>query len=285
MAGSESTTGATRRCAFASMSVGILILAACATSPPSSSEAIRLNSSRLQSDRHLLTGAIATVPGYFVSARMIGDNVCFKVLVDETLRFAPELLIENSGQAKDPTTDLMNTYQRVDPRLRTPGTLDASRRDVDIRLESGAATSDLANRAAESGKVSPSLRLHQTGKATLARQSDLQRELTIADTHVAGLAHAATPSRATVIQACKRPPTEANEKAVRHALEWLDPLKKPARIENAPNTDSLRTELQLFYLERSRRSGWARLPWDEILLTGVLLGEGEAFEEEIVGGA
>ena len=215
---------------------------------------------------------------------MIGDNVCFKVLVDETLRFAPELLIENFGQAKDPTTDLMNTYQRVDPRLRTPGALDASRRDVDIRLESGAATSDLAYRAAESGKVSPSLRLHQTGKATLARQSDLQRELTIADTHVVGLAHAATPSRATVIQACKRPPTEANEKAVRHALEWLDPLKKPACIENAPNTESLRTELQLFYLERSRRYGWARLPWDEILLTGVLLGEGATFEEEIVGG-
>ena len=229
MAGSESTTGTTRRCRSGSSS-----WQPCATSPPSSSEAIRLNSSRLQSDRHLLAGAIATVPGYLVSARMIGDNVCFKVLVDETLRFAPELLIENFGQAKDPTTDLMNTYQRVDPRLRTPGALDASRRDVDIRLESGAATSDLAYRAAESGKVSPSLRLHQTGKATLARQSDLQRELTIADTHVVGLAHAATPSRATVIQACKRPPTEANEKAVRHALEWLDPLKKPACIENAP---------------------------------------------------
>ena len=79
------------------MLFGILVLASCATSPPSSSETIRVNSSRLQSDRHLLAGTIATVPGYLVSARMIGDNVCFKVLVDETLRFAPELLIENSG--------------------------------------------------------------------------------------------------------------------------------------------------------------------------------------------
>ncbi len=259
----QSTTGSTRRFAFASMLFGILVLAACATSPPSSSEAIRVNSSRLQSDRHLLAGTIATVPGYLVSARMIGDNVCFKVLVDETLRFAPELLIENSGQATDPTTDLIETYQRVDLRLRTTGALGASRPAVDVRLESGAATSDLATRAAE---------------------SDLRRELTVADSHVAGLAQAATPSRATVIQACKRPPTQANEEAVRHALEWLDPLKKPERIENAPNIESLRRELQLFYLERSRRYGWARLPWHEILLTGVLLGEGAAFEEEIVGG-
>ncbi len=259
----QSTTGSTRRFAFASMLFGILVLAACATSPPSSSEAIRVNSSRLQSDRHLLAGTIATVPGYLVSARMIGDNVCFKVLVDETLRFAPELLIENSGQATDPTTDLIETYQRVDPRLRTTGALGASRPAVDVRLESGAATSDLATRAAE---------------------SDLRRELTVADSHVAGLAQAATPSRATVIQACKRPPTKGNEKAVRHALEWLDPLKKPERIENAPNIESLRRELQLFYLERSRRYGWARLPWDEILLTGVLLGEGAAFEDEIAGG-
>ncbi len=266
------------------MLFGILVLAACATSPPSSSEAIRVNSSRLQSDRHLLAGTIATIPGYLVSARMIGDNVCFKVLVDETLRFAPELLIENSGHATDPTPDLIDTYQRVDPRLRTTGALGASRREVDVRLESDAATSDLAARAAELGEASPSSRLHQTGKARLDRQSDLQRELTVADSQVAGLARAATPSRATVIQACKRPPTKANEKAVRHALEWLDPLKKPERIENAPNIESLRTELQLFYLERSRRYGWARLPWDEILLTGVFLSEGAAFEDEIVGG-
>ncbi len=243
-----------------------------------------MNSARLQSDRHLLAGSIATLPGYLVSARMIGDNVCFKVLVDETLRFAPELLIANSGQATDPTADLIETYQRVDPRPRTTRALGASRREVDVRLESEVAPSDLATRAAESEKASPSSRVHQTGKATLDRQSDLQRELTIADTQVAGSAHAATPSRATVIQACKRPPTKGNEKAVRHALEWLDPLKKPERIENAPNIEALRRELQLFYLERSRRYGWARLPWDEILLTGVLLDEAAAFEEEIVGG-
>ncbi len=272
----ESTTGSKRRFGFASTLFGILVLAACATSPPSSSEAIRVNSARLQSDRHVLAGTVATVPGYLVSARMIGDNVCFKVLVDETLRFAPELLIANSGQATDPTMDLIETYQRVDPRLRTTGALGAPLREVDVRIESGAVISDLATRASESREA--------TGKATLDRQRDLQRELTIADIHVAGSTHAATPSRATVIQACKRPPTKGNEKAVRHALEWLDPLKKPERIENAPNIEALRRELQLFYLERSRRYGWARLPWDEILLTGVLLDEAAAFEEEIVGG-
>ncbi len=88
MAGSESTAGSTRRCAFASMLFGMLVLAACAKGPPSSLEAIRMNSSRLQSDRHLLAGTIATVPGYLISARMIGNNVCFKVLVDETLSVA-----------------------------------------------------------------------------------------------------------------------------------------------------------------------------------------------------
>ena len=206
MASSESTTETTRRCAFASMLFGILVLAACAKSPPSSSEAIRVNSSRLQSDRHLLAGTIATIPGYLVFARMIGDNVCFKVLVDETLRFAPELLIENSGHATDPTPDLIDTYQRVDPRLRTTGALGASRREVDIRLESDAATSDPAARAAELGEASPSSRLHQTGKATLDRQSDLQRELTIADAHAPLVTHtAAVDEKASIAAINSRP--------------------------------------------------------------------------------
>ena len=89
---------------------------------------------------------------------------------------------------------------------------------------------------------------------------------------------------ATVIQACKRPPTDGNEEAIENALQWLDPLKKPDRIENAPNVESLRRELQLFYLERSRRYGWAHLPWEEVVLTGALLGEDEGLVDEVVGG-
>lgn len=82
----------------------------------------------------------------------------------------------------------------------------------------------------------------------------------------------------------KGPPISSNKKAIEHALEWLDPLKKPERIENAPNIESLRRELQLFYLERSHRYDWVQLPWEEIVLTGVLLSEDAEFEDEIVGG-
>ncbi len=77
--------------------VASILLASCATKP--GSEAVRVNSHRLQSDRERLAGRIIAVPGYLVSTRTIGKAVCFKVLVDETLRFAPELLIENAGRA------------------------------------------------------------------------------------------------------------------------------------------------------------------------------------------
>jgi hypothetical protein len=196
-----------------------LLLAGCAKGPPSSSAAVRVDSSRLQSDRQRLAGTIATVPGYLVAARITGNSVCFKVLVDETLRFAPEQLIEDAGGMAESQDDL---------RLKL------------ARADSLALATDLAGPVAARG--------------------------------------------ATVIQACKRPPTSSNKKAIEHALEWLDPLKKPERIENAPNIQSLRRELQLFYLERSRRYGWAQLPWEEVVLTGVLLGEDAKFEDEIVGG-
>ncbi len=94
----------------------------------------------------------------------------------------------------------------------------------------------------------------------------------------------ARPSRAVVIQACKRPPTDGNERAIRHALEWLTPLKKPERVENAPDIASLRRELQLFYVGRSRAYGWSPLSGEEVVVTGTLVDGSIASEDEILAG-
>ncbi len=117
--------------------VGIL-LASCATKP--GPEAVRVNSHRLQSDRERLEGRTIAVPGYLVSTRTIGKAVCFKVLVDERLRFAPELLIENAGRASDPVPGLRETYQRVDPRKRTKTNRVHSKREVKIYIGSAPST-------------------------------------------------------------------------------------------------------------------------------------------------
>lgn len=280
------TIRATRRSALAWVLFPAVLLAACATRSPTSSEPVRVNSSSLQTDRHLLAGTIATVPGYLVSARMIGGNVCFRVLVDETLRFAPELLIENAGRATEPTPDLKQTYQRADPRVRARRAQGEPRRELEIQLESevelGGPWPTPENES--TARTYALLESHDTGAAVVEPLSRTRRELARADDRVAAGVPSGSVRRAAVIQACKRPPTSANKEAVKHALEWLDPLEKPARIENAPDLASLRRELQLFYLERSRLYGWARIPWDEVVLTGVVLSEDAIFEDEIVGG-
>ncbi len=215
---------ASHRLALAALVLPALLMTACTTRSPEPSEVVRVTSKRLQRDRQELAGKIATAAGYLVTARMIGDNVCFKLLVDDTLRIAPELLIANGGHA------------------------------------------------------------HQTSPRRPDEPNHLLRQLAEADAFATPATVSTGVSQATVIQACKRPPTSANRKAIEHALEWLDALKKPERIENAPNIESLRRELQLFYLERSRRYGWAQLPWDEVVITGVLLRENAELEDEIVGG-
>ncbi len=216
------------------------------------------------------------MPGYLVSTRTIGKAVCFKVLVDETLRFAPQLLIANAGRASDPVPGLRETYQRVDPRKRTKTNRVHSKREVKIYIGSAPSTN--------SGPPESKGAKGEPVRDALESSAYLRGQLASAEPSAAANRPSIPVSRATVIQACKRPPTSANEETIEHALEWVAPLRKPERIENAPNVESLRRELQLFYLERSRAYDWARLPWDEIVLTGVMLGPDGVFEEEIVGG-
>ncbi len=112
----------------------------------------------------------------------------------------------------------------------------------------------------------------------LHAEMEAESNAELADLQIAG------PSRAVVIQACKRPPTDGNERAIRHALEWLTPLKKPERVENAPNIASLRRELQLFYIGRSRAYGWSPLSGEEVVVTGTLVDGSSASEDEILSG-
>ena len=115
----------------------MLPLLACAGMPQRPTEALRLNSYRLQTDRDDLAGQVTTVSGYLVSTSIIGDDVCLKVLVDETLRFAPELLIANGGRASDPSPTLKQVYRQADPRLFAHAVQDATR-ELEIRVESDA---------------------------------------------------------------------------------------------------------------------------------------------------
>jgi hypothetical protein len=117
-----------------------------------------------------------------------------------------------------------------------------------------------------------------------ASETDLRAELELAEAYAAARDTDHRVQRAVVVHACKRPPTRANKKAAKHALEWLQPLKKPERITRAPTLASLRRELQLFYLERSRAYDWTDLEWTEVTLTGTLLGRGAVFEDEVMGG-
>ena len=115
-------------------------------------------------------------------------------------------------------------------------------------------------------------------------EADLLAELVRTETELAEQAPSSPPRRPVVVQACKRPPTSANERAIRHALEWLEPLRKPERVERAPSLASLRRELQLFYLTRSREYDWAPLAGEEVVVTGLMIDQRSTFEEEIITG-
>ena len=116
------------------------------------------------------------------------------------------------------------------------------------------------------------------------RQRELHAEMEAESNAELADLQIAAPSRAVVIQACKRPPTDGNERAIRHALEWLAPLKKPERVVNAPDIASLRRELQLFYVERSRAYGWSPLSGEEVVVTGTLVDGSSASKDEILAG-
>ncbi len=210
----------THLAALRGLSAGVVAAAllACAAFREPEPEPIQVSSRHLLDQRDSLTGKVASVSGYLVSAETIADRICLKVLVDETLRTAPSLFIE-------------------------------SRR-----------------REAELGPAWP-----LAGGYTEERQ----RELRVA---------METDSDAVVIQACKLPPTDGNERAIRHALEWLAPLQKPERVENAPDIASLRRELQFFYVERSRAYGWTPLSGEEVVITGTLVDGSTASEAEILAG-
>jgi hypothetical protein len=133
----------------------------------------------------------------------------------------------------------------------------------------------------------PTRALEQPTKRETQLEPDLRQELARAETYLGeggSLRPAASLRQAAVIQACRLPPTRTNRKALEHAFEWLKPLQKPERIERAPSLATVRRELQLFYLERSREYHWARLDWEEVVLTGVLLDPEDLFEQEVIGG-
>jgi hypothetical protein len=295
---------------------GAALLSACASPTPRLSEAVRVSSYELRSDREPAAGGLFTVSGYLLSAHPIGKNTCFKVLVDESLPVAPDLLIGNRGWAKEPVVELDAVYEPPEPAPRPVARSEAAARtepapsgDPETRLHSEASVLGWMGRLLPN-RWSASLPVGQRLEAQ-ARQSraaapapprsesrapdsraldeergepDLRMELARAEAFLQRHSETAGGPPAAVIQACRLPPTRANRKALKHALEWLKPLEKPERIKRAPTLETVRRELQVFYLERSREYDWAPLLWEEIALTGMLLDPGDTFEEEVIGG-
>ncbi len=244
------------------LSVGVVAaaLAACSSFGGPEPEPIHVSSQRLLDHRDSLAGKVASVSGYLVSAETIADRICLRVLVDETLHVAPTQLIEHWKRETDAgqVWALAQTYT------------DERHRDLRVEME------------AESAAELPAASADPLVKQDL--QIDLHTALLRAGAAGLGPAAPARPNRAIVIQACKRPPTDGNERAIRHALEWLAPLKKPERVVNAPDIASLRRELQLFYVERSRAYGWSPLSGEEVVVTGTLVDGSSASKDEILAG-
>ncbi|MEE8556909.1 MAG: hypothetical protein V3T14_03380 [Myxococcota bacterium] len=270
---------------------------ACASRPVS--EAVRVDSYELQVERKAHAGELRTVSGYLVSAGTVGEDVCFKVLVDETLRFAPQLLIAQRGQAGEPPSELTGSYRRADPRTRATG-LPHERAAAStagllswfggILPERWSAEIPPDYRMTPSPSKPPEPRApsRSDGPAKKEREAPLDLRVQLARAEAQLIGYEPKPvsalRQATVIQACWRAPTRSNRETIKHALEWLAPLEKPERVRRAPTLAALRRELQIFYLTRSREYGWAPLAWEEITLTGELLGEGAVYEEEVLSG-
>lgn len=299
---------------------GATLLPACSTPTSPFSDALPVSSYELVAEREALSGELTSVSGHLISAQTIGKNICLKVLVDETFRFAPTLVIENRGWATEPPLDLKQVYERSHQRRLAPNRpKEAVRPEVAAEPDEEPPARNQASALGWMGRLLPhawsaglpssqrlEARVDESRAAapaplrTPARpvpapletrspgdklgEPDLRVELARAEAFLRGHAPAVVRRQAVVIQACRRPPTRANRKALEHALQWLKPLKKPERIESAPSLSTVRQELQLFYLERSREYDWAPLTWEEIALTGVLLGPEEVFEEEVIGG-
>jgi hypothetical protein len=296
----------------AALAAGLFL--ACATQTRRPHDAVRLNSYRLQADREDLSGELSSVTGYLISAGTIGHHVCLKVLVDETLRFAPDLLIANQGWATQPSPDLQQIYRHADPRSRA---VEEKPRALTVSVEEETESSESRPLLSWMGRLLPwtagvpSGHRFPTPKPLATRPKapapragtphagaetapplprdpevslDLRLELKRAEAYLEGQRPAIGLDPAIVLQACKSPPTRSNRKALQHALLWLEPLRKPERIVHAPSLTTLRRELQLHYLEQSRNYEWAPLAWNEVVLTGRLLDRDAIFEGEVIGG-
>ena len=268
---------------------------ACASRPVS--EAVRVDSYDLQVERKAHSGELRTVSGYLISAGPVEEDICFKVLLDKTLRFAPQLLIAQRGRAGEPPGELRGSYRRADPRTRAralPNERSAASTAGllgwfgGILPERWSAEIPSTYRMTPSPSKPPEPRAPSRSDAPTKREReaplDLRVELARAEAQLMGHEPVSALRQATVIQACWRAPTRSNRETVKHALEWLAPLEKPERVRRAPTLAALRRELQIFYLTRSREYGWAPLAWGEITLTGELLGEGAVYEEEVLSG-
>jgi hypothetical protein len=275
------------------MAIGAALLFGCSTVDHPPTTALRLGAAEFQAQRPSLAGELATVSGFLVSAGFTGDNLCLKVLVDDDLRTGPDLMIARRGLPRAPAS--VDASEGAEPEpfkpspVRTreaPAATDWLARVVprvwgtslvDAWMLASRPEPRADTRSARVGAVAES-------KFAPASETDLRAELELAEAYAAARDTDHRVQRAVVVHACKRPPTRANKKAAKHALEWLQPLKKPERITRAPTLASLRRELQLFYLERSRAYDWTDLEWTEVTLTGTLLGRGAVFEDEVMGG-
>lgn len=331
----------TLRRAGASVVGGVLL--GCLSSGPELHEAMLLDGERFNAERDSLAGKVATISGYLISASMVGDALCVKVLVDETLRRAPETLIARNAEGppsesevaeagdetgrtstgaarqdaapvralESPAADTQRApaapglggfLGRLAPRAWTVGLpVDpwlVAPRDARAQPAPPAGSAD----GSDPGQGAPDEALSELEadgeavgaparavgslpeEAFLAYAPHLRAELARAEAHLVMSGELLEPSDVAVVQACRHPPTRTNRRAARHALQWLAPLKKPERVERAPTLDSLRTELQLLYLARSWGYGWTDLAWEEIRVTGAVLGTDDGFENEVIGG-
>ena len=284
---------------FLPVAIGTAFLLGCATAERPPTQALRLGAEEFEARRPGLAGELVTVWGFLISAGFTGENLCLKVLIDDELRSGPDLLIARHGRPGENTAsrsseDAVPTAARTragdQPRDepgagRPPGSDWLA--DVLPRFW-GAGLSDawmVSPRPGTADRSAPSTAgRNEDAVVEVGGERALRRELAQAQAYLRTRAPERGTPRALVVQACKRPPTRANKKAAKHALEWLAPLKKPERVTRAPTLATLRRELQLFYLERSRTYSWTELEWAEISLTGTIVGREAVFEDEVMGG-
>ncbi len=269
---------------FLPLAVGTALLLGCVSGDPPPREAIRLGALEFQGRRLALEGQLATLSGFLISAGFTGDDICLKILVDDELRAGPDLMIARRGRLTRPT--IAPHSEDAIPGQPEPKRESVPQRDWFASVLPGVFSVAVNDAWMSAPRPGPAAEPVSPGPAPARRPPPptLRSELELAEAYLASKRSAEPGQRAVVVHACKRPPTRANKKAALHALEWLEPLKKPDRVTRAPTLQALRRELQLFYLERSRNYDWTELEWAEVTLTGTLLGREARFEDEVMGG-